>query len=62
MEGNRRFGNDILIGVFYIMGQNEEGELQSLSERKNKYYTKLFWEPETFDRADIENTIVCHFF
>lgn len=62
LEGNRRLGNDILAGVFYIMSQNEEGELQSLSERKIKHYTKIFWEPETFDRTDIENTIVCHFF
>ena len=30
LEGNRRLGNDILVGVFYIMSENDEGELQSL--------------------------------
>lgn len=62
LEGNRRVGNDIIVGVFYIMEEDDEGNLVSLSERKIKYYTKLFWEPETFDRADIEETLICHFF
>ena len=30
LEGNRRFGDDILVGVFYIMSENEDGELVSL--------------------------------
>ena len=57
LDGNRRLGNDILVGVFYIMSENEDGELLSLSEKKIKRYTELFWEPETFDRTDIEDTI-----
>lgn len=62
LEGNRRVGNDIIVGVFYIMEEDDEGNLVSLSERKIKHYTKLFWEPETFDRTDIEETLICHFF
>ena len=61
LEGNRRLGNDILVGVFYIMSENDEGELQSLTEQKIKRYTELFWEPETFGRAEIEDTLSCHF-
>ena len=62
LEGNRRVGDDIIVGVFYIMEEDNEGNLVSLSERKIKHYTKLFWEPETFDRADIEETLICRFF
>ena len=62
LDGNRRLGNDILVGVFYIMSENEDGELISLSEKKIKRYTELFWEPETFDRSDIEATLSCRFF
>lgn len=62
LDGNRRLGNDILVGVFYIMSENEDGELLSLSEKKIKRYTELFWEPETFDRSDIEATMTCRFF
>lgn len=58
LEGNRRLGNDILVGVFYIMSENDEGDLLSLSERKIEHYSKIFWEPETFDRAEIEASIL----
>lgn len=54
LEGNRRLGNDILVGVFYVMSEYEEGELISLTESKIKRYTNLLWEPENFDRAEIE--------
>lgn len=62
LDGNRRLGNDILVGVFYIMRENKDGELLSLIEHKIKRYTELFWEPETFDRSDIEVTLSCSFY
>ena len=61
LEGNRRLGNDILVGVFYVMSENDEGELLSLTEGKIKRYTELFWEPEIFDRTDIENSLYAFF-
>lgn len=62
LEGNRRLGDDILVGVFYIMSENEDGELISLTDRKIKRYTEAFWEPETFDRTEIEETIGGRFY
>ena len=62
LDGNRRLGDDILVGVFYIMSENEDGELISLTERKIKYYTNLFWEPESFEQTEIEATTICRFF
>ena len=62
LEGNRRLGDDILVGVFYIMSENEDGELISLTDRKIKRYTEAFWEPETFDRVEIESTIYGRFY
>lgn len=61
LEGNRRLGDDILVGVFYVMSENEDGELLSLSERKIKHYTNVFWEPETFDCMEIENSLYAFF-
>ena len=61
LEGNRRLGSDIIVGVFYIMSENDEGELQSLTEQKIKHYTNVFWEPETFDRTEIENSLYAFF-
>ena len=57
LEGNRRLGDDIIVGTFFIMSENENGELISLTDRKIKRYTEAFWEPETFDRTEIEATI-----
>lgn len=62
LEGNRRLGSDIIVGVFYIMSENEDGELLSLTEQKIKRYTELFWELETFDPAEIEASLTCRFF
>lgn len=62
LDGNRCLGDDILVGVFYIMSENEDGELLSLTEAKIKRYTELFWEPETFDRTDIDATFYSRFF
>ena len=61
LEGNRRLGSDIIVGVFYITGADDEGNLVSLSEEKIKHYTEQFWEPENFDRAEIEACLFCRF-
>lgn len=61
LEGNRRLDNDIIVGVFYIMSEDDKGNFISLPERKIKHYTELFWEPEIFDRTDIEATLTCRF-
>ena len=62
LDGNRRVGNDIIAGVFYIMSEGEDGELASLSEEKIKAYTERFWEPEAFDRAAVEPAVHVWFF
>ena len=62
LEGNRRLGEDIIVGVFYIMSEDEDGNLVSLSEQKIRHYMKRFWEPEAFDQAEIEASILFRFF
>lgn len=62
LDGNRRIGNDIIAGVFYIMSEGEDGELASLSEEKIKAYTERFWKPEAFDRAAVEPAVHVWFF
>ena len=42
LEGNRRIGSDIIVGDFFIYGNDEEGNLTSLSEKKFDTYTKIF--------------------
>lgn len=61
LDGNRRVGRDIIVGVFYVMSEDREGDLISLSGKKIQYYQKLFWEPQTFDREEIEDTLYMYF-
>lgn len=50
---NRRFGDDILCGVFYVCGQNSRsGNLASLSGEDIEYYTNMFKEVEFISREE----------
>ena len=62
LEPNRRFYNDIICGVFYVVGEDDEGNLTSLSEKAIEYYTKYFAEPETFTEDDVDKVTFIRFF
>ena len=61
LEPNRRLGDDILCGVFYVTGNGEE-DLASLSDDLVEEYSKVFEKPETFEDGDVERTIKTLFF
>lgn len=63
LEPNRRLGNDILVGVFYVTGQDKNGNLMSLPEMKIQKYAKLFEKPHTeISDDDVLKTIEANFF
>ena len=57
LEPNRRLGNDILVGVFYVVAEDEEGNLVSLTSAQQNKYAKLFWNPDVIAIEEIEGTI-----
>ena len=57
MKGNRRLGNDIICGVFYIVGSDKHGNLCSLTEQQIIFYNAMFAEPETFTDIEIESSM-----
>ena len=57
LEGNRRIGNDIITGVFYVVGEDGHGNLTSLSEDLLQTYQRRFWEPEHYTQADVEHAL-----
>ena len=61
LEGNRKLGDDILVGTFFVCGSNNEGELTSLTDSQIEKYIQFFWEPQTFTQQEIENTLVFKF-
>ena len=63
LKPNRRFGNDILVGVFYVAGQDNDGNLRSLSEFKMQKYAKLFEKPcNDITDEEVANTLVMRFY
>ena len=63
LEPNRRLGKDILVGVFYVTGQNDEGELTSLSESNMHKYAKLFEKPcDDITDEEIMKNLVMRFY
>ena len=47
LDGNRRIGKQIIAGIFYIVGvQNQK--LRSLTDEEIVRYAMRFWEPEIF--------------
>lgn len=59
LEGNRRLGNDILVGVFYVTGTDKKGNLCSLTAEQMAFYNKVFFFPEVFTRDEVEGAIFC---
>ena len=62
LEGNRRIGNDIITGVFYVVGEDGHGNLTSLSEDLLQAYQQRFWEPEHYTQTDVEHALFMRIF
>ena len=62
LEPNRRLGKDILCGVFYIIAEDEEGNLVSLSSSQVDKYTALFWHPDVIDADEVADTVIYKIF
>lgn len=60
LDGNRRVGNDIIAGVFYVVCEDGRGNLVSLPEKEMEKYKELFWEPEYFTEAAVADAIVMY--
>ena len=61
MEGNRKVGNDIICGVFYIVGSDKQGNLISLSENDIERYMKRFRNIEYYNDNDIADKLFMYF-
>jgi len=62
LEPNRRLWSDILCGVFYVVGQDDEGNLCSLSAEHIAYYKEYFAIPEFISREEAEDALMMGFF
>lgn len=58
---NRWLGEDILCGVFYVVAENDEGELMSLTQEQQERYSKMFYDSDVIDKEKVGRTIVFRF-
>lgn len=58
---NRRLGDDIICGVFYVCGQSRNGNLTSLSEADIEHYTNMFRDIEFISHEEAWDTILAGF-
>ena len=54
LEGNRRIGNDVIVGDFFVCGSDEEGNLTSLTDEQMETYMALFYEPQEITEEEIQ--------
>ena len=55
--GNRKVGNRILAGTFYIVGY-EDGRLISLTDEQITRYTLRFWETELYNNDQVFDSCI----
>ena len=56
MQGNRRIGNDVIAGPFFIVGEGGD-EFRSLTDEEVKASLKRFAEPEEISQEEVENAM-----
>ena len=54
MQPNRRLGDDIICGPFFLVGDDHAGSFCSLTEEQIQRYTQMFQEPEQFTGQEPE--------
>ena len=57
LEPNRKVGSDIIVGVFYVIKTNLEGDCCSLDDTEIEKYRELFKEPEYYTTEDVIKSI-----
>lgn len=55
IEGNRKVGKRILVGICYVVGIRD-GKLTSLSDKAIERYMERFWEPEDFSGDQLSDS------
>ena len=62
LQPNRHLGFDVLCGVFYVVGQDGQGNLSSLSAATMEHYKEIFAIPEIITEEEATASMVCAFF
>lgn len=61
LKANRRLGNDVICGVFYVVAYDDEGDFCSLTCDEIEKYRKMFEVPDTFKNFNPDRYLFAHF-
>lgn len=62
LEPNRRVGQDVIAGTFFLANHDLEGNLCSLSQEDLVHFQQQFAQPETLTQKDVQNAFGFKFF
>ena len=62
LEPNRQLGYDILCGVFYVVGQDRQGNFASLPSAAMEKYKQFFARPEIIPSEEAEAAMMTMFY
>lgn len=60
-DANRRIGNTIIIGVFYVIAVDDDYRPRSMTEWELQHYSAMFWDSEYYSNIDIAESNFCEF-
>lgn len=55
LQGNRRVGDDIIVGTFFIVADDNYGDFKSLTDSQLEKYTEMFKDTDEFTGLEIKN-------
>ena len=62
MQPNRRNGDDIICGPFFICGDTPDGDFCSLTQEQADRWSRHFAQTETFQPGEVERKIHIEFY
>ena len=62
LEGNRRLGNYISVGTFFLAGDTQSGDLCSLTHEQIQHFGEVCAKPDTFQPGEVEDALRIEFY
>lgn len=59
---NRYLGNDIICGTFYVVSDDEEGNLTSLTPEQIEKYSEFFGHIDVISNEEVDSRLVVRFY
>jgi len=62
LPANRYLGNDIICGTFYVVGDDEDGNLASLTPEQIEKYSEFFGHIDVISNEEVDSRLVVRFY